>query len=114
MRVYKRADFLQLPAGTVYCAGGEWFFGGICFKGDTMGNDWSVLDPAWVDGKDSGECFARLGEMLDDGVSYPMEEDYGRDGLFDEGQIFLVFEGSDLKNLRGMIDKSIEVCEGKT
>lgn len=108
MRVFNRKDFLALPAATIYAKGVPWAFGNLCIKGDTIGDDdWAYLDPAWVSADDSGEATSRLDEMLAAGASYPMEEDYGRDGSFDGEEVFLVFERPDLEKLRTMIDAAL-------
>ena len=114
MRVLNRKDFLALPADTIYAKGQPWAFTGLRIKGDTIGiNDWAYLDPAWVSANDSGEASCRLDEMLGAGASYPMEEDYGRDGCFDEDEVFLVFERTDLEKLRGMIDAALSTSEAE-
>lgn len=112
MRIYRRKEFLALPAGTAYCKGKEFVFEGLTFKGEGYGmaNDWFVFDPAWVDGQDSGECLHRLDEMLQAGASYPMQDSICRDGLYDDDAIFLVFERADLMKLREHIDAAIAVA----
>lgn len=109
MRVVNRETFLKLPAGTVYAKGVPWSFNSLCFKGESLGNDWYEHDPAWVEANDSGEAFDRLERMLHQGASYPMEDAEGRDGLFDADAIFLIFEKADLEKLRGLIDNAISV-----
>lgn len=107
MRIVNRAEFLKMPAGTIYCKGMPWVFDGICIKDESLSNDWYYLNPAWVSAHDSGEAFERLDEMLKLGKSYPMENAIGRDGLFDTNAIFLIFERSDLEMLRGFINRAI-------
>lgn len=75
MRVLSRADFLKMPAGTLYQA---------------------------VD---------RLDDMLENGASYPMDASYGRDGCFNEADLFLVFERADLVQLGKIVDQAILVAE---
>lgn len=113
MRVYRRAEFLKLPAGTMYAKGEPWALGSLNIKGDTVWNnqDWATMDPCWVSGQDTGECRSRLEAMLEDGASFPMETEYTRDGCFDESEVFLVFEADDLLKLRKFVDEAISVCE---
>lgn len=111
MRVVDRATFLALPPGTIYCKGVRWAFEGLNVKQETAGsNDWYALDPAWVDGHDSGECIDRLEEMLAKGASYPMQDSACRDGLFDADAVFLIFERADLLTLRAWIDAALTVA----
>ena len=116
MRVHNRQDFMKLPAGAAFAKGKPWFFDGLQFKGDTIQNDrgenidWYVLDLTWVDGQNSGECFTRLDEMLDEGKSYPVQNSICRDGCFDDEDLFLVFERDDLELLKTQVDAALSVC----
>jgi len=107
MRVVNRKDFLVLPAGTIYCKGVPWAFDGICIKDDSLANDWIYLDMAWPSAHDSGDAMALLDTSLETGSSFPCEESFGRDGCFDEGAVFLIFEPADLWALRGRIDVAL-------
>lgn len=109
MRVLNRADFLKSPAGTIYAKGVQWAFEGLSIKADTLGNDWVCLEPAWVSAHDSGEAFDRLEQMLHNGASFPAEDSFGRDGYFDDGAIFLVFERGDLETLQSHILAALAV-----
>jgi hypothetical protein len=99
MRLYNRKDFLNLPSGTIYAKGKKWYFGGLNIKGETLGNDWAYLEPCWISACNSGEADCRFEQMLEKGLSYPGEDAFGRDGYFDNDDIFLVFESPDLKEL---------------
>ena len=117
MKVLTREAFLRMPVGTAYCKGKRWYFDELAFKGDTCFSDdgrpidWFALNPAWVDGEDSNECFDRLEDMLANGTSYPMQDSIGRDGCFDDEDLFLVFEKDDLAKLREWIDAAIEAAD---
>lgn len=92
---------MKLPAGTMYSKGKEWHFGALCVKGDTLPNmnDWYELSLDWIEGSNSGECFERLDAMLKTGASFPVQDSECRDGMFDDKDIFLVWEKPDLANL---------------
>lgn len=107
MKLYRRAEFLKLPSGTLYCTGPEFAFGCIEVKADSLGVDWVSLHLNNIEANDSGECFARLEEMLEAGASYPLNESFGRDGMFDDDVVFLVFEAPDLISLRSYIDDAL-------
>jgi len=111
MRIYRRAEFLKLPAGTIYAKGKRWYFDGFNVKADTLGNDWVQLSPMWIEADDDAEQWSRLDEMLERGTSQPMAEGYGRDGSFDEDALFLVPERADLERLRDMVDAALAVVE---
>ena len=109
MRVVSRADFLKLPPGTIYAKGKPWYFENISIKADSLPNDFVCLGLAWVDAHDSGEASYRLEEMLKAGASYPLDKVYGRDGCFDDDDIFLVYERDDLAWIRDQIDAAMKL-----
>lgn len=111
MRVYNRKEFLALAAGTIYAVGVQWSFEGFCIKGETVGNDWWYLDPAWVDGRDDMECLDRLDEMLETGASYPMQDSEARNGIYDPEEIFLVLERLDVMVLREKLDLALSISK---
>ena len=110
MKIYNRQDFLKLPPGVVYCSGRPYAFGTLSVKADTLGtNDFVRLGLGWIDSYDSGQAGERLDEMLATGASYPMDECYGRDGGFDDEEVFLVFEAADLRKLIQMFTEAAEL-----
>lgn len=108
MRVVDRKTFLTLPADTVYCKGVQWAFDGLCVKADSLENDWIYLNPAWASAHDSGEAMDLLERSLETGSSFECEDAFGRDGCFDDKDVFLIFEKKDLLQLRGYIDRAIQ------
>jgi hypothetical protein len=115
MRIYNRAAFLLLPAGTMYCQGKPWMFDGICIKGDNIDhdgvpNDWTYLSPEWIESEGDSDQWMKLQEMVDVGASYPMATSYGRDGRFDNDDLFLVFEPDDLAKLAGFVATAKEIA----
>lgn len=103
MKIYSRAAFMELPPGTIFAKGVPWTWEGLAEKHDTLKrDDGSNLDFIYTplvdieDGGDSGERAARCQEMLETGVSYPLNDTAGRDGCFDDEEVFLVYEKEDL------------------
>lgn len=110
MRVMKRAEFLQQPAGTIYSKAPPWGFMSLEIKSETWDNDWVCLNPCWVDADSSEESMGRLEDMLANGTSYPGTQAFGRDGFFDgEDVVFLVFERADLEALQEHIAGALAV-----
>ena len=114
MRIYTRHEFLDLPEGTIFAKGKEWYFDQLQVKGKTLPaddggycGDFYTMEFAWVDGEDSMECINRLYEMLEQKKSYPMQNSECRDGMFDLDDLFLVFEKADLLILKQYIEKAI-------
>lgn len=98
-----------MPEVTLYAKGKPWAFGGIMVKAQSLVTDWVCLDPAMVQAKDLREMDQRLTDMLENGASYPIADAFGRDGMFDKDDIFLVFEKDDLLKLREYIDMALSV-----
>ncbi len=116
MRIYNRTEFMKLPEGTLYAKGQPWYFGDICVKGETVvwdgvNGDWYVHSFNWVDSDDTGVAIDRLNEMKDNGASYPMQDSICRDGMFDNDDLFLVYEQDDLERLKGFVDRAIGMCK---
>jgi hypothetical protein len=102
----KRQEFLRLPTGTLFSPMlQKWVFGELSVKGETLdlGNevgDFLELGLNWIDGTDTGEVCDRLDAMLaDSSVSYPLQSAYGREGLFDNDMVYLVYEKADVAAL---------------
>ncbi|CAN7374149.1 hypothetical protein LJR231_002241 [Phyllobacterium sp. LjRoot231] len=108
MKIYNRKDFLKLPAGIIFAKGQPFAFDEIQVKGDSLENDFFSREWTWISAHDSGEAMARLDEMLERGASYAINDAEGRDGLFDDNDIFLVFEPEDLQTMRQDIDAAVE------
>jgi hypothetical protein len=117
MKVYKRYEFLNLPAGTIFAKGKEWYFDQLQVKGDTLPadedgymGDFYSMEFAWVECRESMEGINRLYDMLEKGSSYPMNDSESRDGMFDPDDLFLVFEKDDLLILKTYIEEAIARC----
>lgn len=113
MRIYRRAEFMALPEGVLFAKGKPWYFESLHVKGETISwdggrGDFTLRDLVWVDGHGSAGSALALDMMLEAGASYPLETLYGRDGCFDEEDLFLVYEAADLRALRDVIDGALE------
>jgi hypothetical protein len=117
MKIYRRADFLKLPAGIIFCKGEPFCWENIHIKGDSIYNDldptyndWFEIDPCTVASRGSSQEMERLEDMLENGTSFPMSEGSGRDGCFEKDAIFLVWEETDLHILADWINKAIQIA----
>lgn len=111
MRIYSRAEFMKLPAGTLFCKGKPWYWDTPSVKGETSKfNDFYARDLTNIEACDSGELFGRLQEMLDKGTSYPLHDIEGRDGCFDDEDLFLVYEHDDLVELARVISNAMDAA----
>lgn len=125
MKIVDRATFLTLPAGTVYAKWGsagdlapqdsDLTHGEVAVKGDTVsGVDWVVLDfMAWPENcGDSGEWADAMIAAIKGTPTAPLEiGDFGgRDGLFDEKQLFAVFSRVEVERMVAMLNSSLETA----
>jgi hypothetical protein len=107
MRVYNRAEFMKLPEGVLFCKGKPWAFGDLSIKGESLKSDFTYRQLCWVDAESSEDAVDKLERMLSHGTSEPMEAEYGRDGCFDDKDLFLVFEEDDLMELMAIAQNGI-------
>lgn len=120
MKILSRQDFLAMPAGTVFMKfpaqpkdGSHidlGYDGVIAIKEDTVGEDFVVqeLFPWFECVTDSNDWHDVLIAMLDGQQSPPLEYDSaGRDGLFDEGQLFLVWNRDDLERMIARLNEAL-------
>ena len=115
MRIYRRAAFMEIPAGTLYSKGKPHYFEGLHIKGDTINHegrniDFGQRDLVSFEFANTDEFIQRWEEMIESGASYPMEDCYGRDGCFDDEDLFLVWERADLEEMQRVMAAAIAVC----
>lgn len=123
MRIVDRATFLAMPAGTVFAKfgntegdPGHFYFGEICIKEDTCGNDFVVQDlTGQFEGWTGSEShFTELDRMVEDPTheSPPLDYDSaGRDGLFDDRQLFAVWSATDAERLVARLQQALVSAE---
>lgn len=101
MRIVNRAEFLAMPAGTVFNKYKPSYFEAPCIKGET----WNHCQDFLVQYLDCLECQPGTQTMdtynrLDVGEEIPLDFDcLGRDGCFDEDQLFAVWSDADVEAL---------------
>lgn len=115
MRLYTRKEFMELPAGTIYVktqaiGGCE----GLCVKSETMYSkidgesiDFYCRELTTYDADDSKDAVEKWDAMLKNKKSVSIEQDYGRDGMFDNEDLFLVYEENDLNELISVFKEAI-------
>lgn len=110
MRTVDRATFLQLPAGTVFAKYEPQVLDEVCIREDTVHGDFVVqhLDP-WFEGYDDSLAYHDVLEAMRLGAtSPPVDYEYcGRDGLFDDDQMFAVWDKADVMALIARLQKAL-------
>jgi len=101
MKIIGRAAFLELPPGTLYSKYSPCMFGAMEIKGETLSNDFYVQSISDAVACDSSDQFS---EILEDarntGSSFNMDfECEGRDGFFDQDELFAIWEHNDVQSL---------------
>jgi len=118
MRIVDRQTFLRLPAGTLYAKvdapPSVGLFGDLCVKAETVGDDidWWYWTVVGIEPPGDGDILHLIDAqeaMISNDASFPMEESLSRDGLFEAGQLFMIFEKPDLERLRSVVDAAISL-----
>lgn len=111
MRIVNLKEFRAMPNGTVFMKYKPEFFESLQVKGDTWDYDFiSAEITNEIECSGSEEMDFILGKAeLDSSYSITLDFDCGgRDGLFDEEQLFAVYEQKDID---GLINK-LKGCKG--
>lgn len=117
MKVLRRDAFLALPAGVIFAKGKPWYFETPHVKGETIHFDGKAIDfmhrdLVQISSHGSSDLFERLDEMLETGASYPLNESDGRDGCFDDEDLFLIYEAADLDQMQAAVEEARDAILG--
>lgn len=116
MKIVSRKDFLAMPEETLYAKYQPCYFEALEIKGETLSNDF--LTQQIVDAiacKDSGEFSDLLHESETTGKSVKFDFDcQGRDGCFDDDQLFAVWERDDVLALIERLTRLIAAPQNDT
>lgn len=110
MRFVNREQFLKLPANTVFLEYDPHVLGSICIKGDTINYmEFRVQELTEVLETGDSHCYSILEDAIESGNSFDLDLNCsGRDQLFDEDQLFLVWEQKDVIQLVARLTACIE------
>ena len=110
MKIVDRKTFIAMPPGTVFSKYEPCVFGDLLIKGDSLPNDFCYQQIAdAIDCSGSGDYEDKLFLSQETGSSLEMDFDcQGRDGCFDEGQLFAVWERGDVKALILRFQQAVE------
>ncbi len=119
MKLLTRAQFLELPEGVFYAknpqegcdgtASVSMIFGDLEIKHETYRDsngraiDWRSQSLNMYDNHGDSDIYERLVELRSGG-SVPLCDYTTRDGLFDEDDMFLVYERADLEALAKLVE----------
>ena len=101
MKIVDRKTFLTLPEGTIYSYYVPQISNGLMVKQETLSDDWIYQDLLFeVYGDSSNDVMQLLTQAEEHGTSFRLDLDCGtRDGMFDNEQMFMVYEKEDITRL---------------
>lgn len=111
MKIINRKEFLSMPSGTVYSHYVPQVADGLMVKYETLTNDWVYQDLLFnVDGESSEEASEKLTNAEEHGSSFRLDLHCGsRDGIYDDNQLFMVYEKEDVKRLiKKLVEAALE------
>ncbi len=111
MKVLTRKQFMQTPRETVFSYFAEISFTDLMIKTSDINDSEIDFDfddiVGAVESEDSGDFFDKCMEMKS-GASKKMDFNYtGRDGMFDEDQMYAVYEKEDVVKLIERLKKCV-------
>ena len=113
MRIVNLTEFLTMPVGTVFCKYQPCMFDDIqIFTGRSTVSessiDFNFFDLFDVDGTDSREYIEVLLEAEKTGKSFKLDfSATDNDGLFEDNQLFAVFEKEDIEGMIKVLQNSL-------
>ena len=110
MRIVNRKEFLSLPEETLFSKYEPCCFEPILIKGETLANDFifqSINDAIkWGDPEEFSDVLFKAEKS---GDSFDIDLDCTeRDGMFDEDQLFAVWEKKDLAQLIDRLNTALK------
>ena len=100
MRIVSRAELLDMPRGTLFAqASGAGVYGELCIFGGPFGPDFTERSITGCQSDGSDDQWEREEAMWDSGASYPVNEDFGREGYFDHSMRYVVYEAADIASI---------------
>ncbi|HAS04393.1 MAG TPA: hypothetical protein DCR71_01330 [Dehalococcoidia bacterium] len=100
MRIINRKEFLALPKNIVFSYYDPCVFNGLFIKGESWTEDFlydDLIAPIYSDNSDdlSDKC-----QLAEDGENIKLDFNYtGREGLFDDKQLFAIYTKEDVKQM---------------
>jgi hypothetical protein len=114
VKIVTREQFMEYPAETVFSTYAPCWFGLLTIKGATINSNGKNID--WyeqqiadaIDASSSDQFSDMLFIAQEAGDSLPMDFDcQGRDGLFDEKQLYAVWEPQDVAALVNRLQRCL-------
>ena len=118
MKIVDKAEFYALPEGTLYSDYEPFIFSGLKIKQRTIYSEGKPIDFAYeclignVESDSSNQFFDILYKAKKENASFKLDFDCcERDGLYDENQMFAVYEKEDLDGLISKLNSIRSTCK---
>lgn len=118
MKIINRTEFLMQPSGTVYCKYTPQYFGDIqiktCNPCDKWLNDWCYIPltgDIYIEGCDSSDHHHDTLVFAEE-KGFQFKADYessARDGLYEEDQLFCIYDKNDIVSLINKLQTIIQI-----
>lgn len=109
MKIVNRKEFLALPSGIVYSLYRPQVISGLFIKQESYSNDWNYQD--MIDSVDCNSSEERADILFGAEYAENFRMDYysiDRDGLFEEDQMFIVYDQDDMASLINRLMDTLE------
>lgn len=110
MKIINREQFLKLPRGVLYAKYAPCYFENLAIKDEYEHfiNDWYFQELIEIETKDNEDFSEVLFRAEETGESIGLDYNcVSRDGLYEENQLFAVFEKEDVINLIKLLQNSV-------
>ena len=114
MKIYNRTEFMKLPEGTIFSSGQPFVFYDLRVKGESLEVDFLESSLMDIDCHCSKERAERFEEMHEKGTSYPINKSFGREGLFDDEMLYVIYEKEDLEYMIETFKEAIDFSKKKS
>lgn len=120
MKILNKKEFYKLPIGTVYSKYDPVCFDLLYIKGENLygGENGEPSDFFYIELISNVSCYNSnefvdiLEEAEEKGTSFDLDfESQTRDGMYDDSQLFAVYEKKDLEGLISKLQSSLFDCE---
>ena len=101
MKIINLTEFRAMPEGTVFCKYQPCCFGELEIKGETWEHDFICASLTGViESEGSDDMMNKLDQYEKSKESFKLDlEYYGRDGLYEDNQLYAIYEKSDIQQL---------------
>ncbi len=114
MRIVDLKTFRALPYNTIFVKYDPCIFGSLMVKSKTIETDFYYIDlVANIEANGSGDWADKL-QLAENDSNLSLSLDFEtitRDGCYEDGQLFAIYEKKDIEGLIGLLQESLKVYD---